>query len=169
MSDIIRFATPEMMVERMPISKSIDHEIIKTTMFTEQDTTLQNLLGTALYENLWNEIDDDSITGKRLELIKKHLRPALYHLTFRSLAIHLRLRLTDKGILVQNDENASQSDEQGSYKLQNYHKNKSQFYQKLAIEFICKHSTTFSDYSKDGEDGGVRASKKPFFSGIQLG
>ncbi len=169
MSDIIRFATPEMMIDRMPMSKSIDHEMIKATMYTEQDTSIQNLLGTALYENICKEIDTDTLTGKRLELIKKHIRPALFHHTFKSLAIHLHLRMSDKGILLQGNENSSQAEEKASYKLQSYHANKAEFYQGLAKDFICDNSTAFLDFGKKGEDGGVSPQKKSYFSGIELG
>ncbi|MCK4883245.1 MAG: hypothetical protein KAS30_00100, partial [Candidatus Diapherotrites archaeon] len=148
-------------------SKSVDHELVKKLMFTEQDTSIQNFLGSNLYNNLLEEIDGASIAGNRLELIKKHLRPALFHLTYSSLAVHGKFRLTDKGILEQSDTNASQADDAGLRKLETKHNNKAQFYLKLAFEFICENSASFKDYSSSSEDGGVNPSKRPYFSGIQ--
>lgn len=167
MAEIIRFATPEMFIDRMPASKSIDHEIIKATMYNEQDTTIHNLLGTSLYENIKSEIDNDSLAGKRLELIEKHVRSALFHLTFKALAIHLNLRMTDKGILKQSDQNAAQGDSSDSYKLQSYHQNKAEFHMELARKFICENPGSFNDYDDFPDDGGVSPGSG-YFSGFQL-
>jgi len=168
MSDITRFASVEMFIDRMPVSKSVDHELIKKTMFTEQDTTIHNFLGSSLYNNLKEEINDDSIAGNRLQLIKKHLRPALYHFTTASLALHTKFRMTDKGLLEQSDDFASQADIVGLQKMEARHRNKAEFYLKLAFEFICENEGSFDDYNKEDPNGGIKPSKGPYFSGIQL-
>jgi len=169
MSDIIRFASVEMLIDRMPISNSVDHELLKSIMFTEQDTSIQNLIGTSLYENLSKEIDEDSIGGKRLVLIKKYLRPAMYHLATRSAALHSKYRFTDKGLVEQSDTNATQADAGALNHFKAHHLNKAQFYMNLAVKFICENSASFEDYDDISENGGVRPDRKPFFSGFQLG
>jgi len=158
-----------MLIDRIPISKSVDHELLNSVMFTEQDTAIQNLIGTSLYENLSEEIDADTITGKRLVLIKKYLRPAMYHLATRSAALHSKYRFTDKGIIEQSDTNAAQADAGGLNHFKAHHLNKAQFYMKLAVEYICENSASFSDYDDISQNGGVGPDRRPFFSGFQLG
>jgi len=169
MTDIIRFASVEMMLNRMPISKTVDSELLKSILYTEQDTAIQNLLGTSLYEALQSEINDDSIGGKRLLLIQKYLRPAMFHLATRSAALHTKYRFTDKGLVEQSDTNAAQADASALNHFKSHHLNKAQFYMNLATKFICEYESCFPEYCDSSNNDGVHPSRQNYFSGIQLG
>ncbi len=166
-TDIIRLTTVEKFIDTMPVSKSVDHELMKKLIFIEQDTAIQNLLGTSLYQGLLDEIDDTgTLTPTRLELIQKYVRPALHHLAFASAILHLKFRVTDKGILEQSDDNAAQADNSGLHKLSGKHVNKSQFYQRLAIDFICDNDGAFPEYDDETDEFGIRPDKEGYNSGI---
>jgi hypothetical protein len=169
MAIIRRLITAAQLIDNVPISATADQELLKKVIYNEQETKIHNLLGSKLYRALLQEATDNVITGKRKECIDEYIRPALYQYAYRAAVLHLNLRVTDKGVMVQSDDNAAQANESQVHHLRADIKNKADFYAELAIRFICENSGDFPEYcSNDTDNGGVISRKSGYFSGIQL-
>lgn len=171
MSEIIRFISPEQLIDNVTITASTDHDVLKKCIYTAQETKIQSLLGSKLYRALKleakNEIQasPNPLAGKRKELIDDFITPALYQWAYHECTLHLNLRSTDKGVLVQSDLNAQQASASQANALRADIRNKGEFYNNLAIEFICTNSSDFPEYTQDDTDkGGVRSGRSGFSS-----
>lgn len=166
MATIRRLIKASDLKENVPISKSVDEALLKKVIYNEQQTKIQNLLGTKLFNAIMTEASDNTITGKRKQLVDDYIKPALYQWSFRAAILHLNLRVTDKGVIEQSDNNAAQADAARIKQLRNDAQNKAEFHGKLAVEFICENTGDFPEYLNDDENGGVRAQKRPYDAGI---
>lgn len=167
--EIRRLVKPSELKIFVPISSSVDEELLKKVTYNEQITRIQNLLGTKLYTALIDEATDNNIDGKRKILIDEYIKPCLYQWSYRAAILHLNLRVTDKGVLTQSDTNAQQAEPARVSHLMNEAKNKAEFHANLAVKFICKNESSFPEYGDETFDDGVRPDKKPFDSGIVFG
>ena len=166
MSEIIRFISPENLVDNIPATASVDHGLLKTTIYLAQETKIQSLLGSKLYRALKAEVKASSITGKRKELLDGFVIPALYQWAFHKSLFNTALRFTDKGLLQQSDTNATQASARDINSVRGEIRNDAEFMNTLVIEFICANLSSFPEYNQpDTENGGVGSGKKNF-SGI---
>ena len=166
MSDIVRLISPEELKDNVTLSASTDEDLIKKCIYTAQETKIQSLLGSKLYRAIKAEAKGGSISGKRKEFLDDFLTPALYQWAYHECTLHTNLRSTDKGVIVQSDLNAQQAAAGQVAHLRADIRNKAEFFNNLAIEFICANRSSFPEYTEeDIEKGGVK-SGKPSFSGI---
>ena len=168
MATINRLTTAGQLIDNVPISKTVDQELLKKVIYNQQLTKTQGLLGTKLYDAIIKEaITDANIAGNRKILLDKYLKPALHQYAYRAAVLHLKWRVTDKGILEQSDANAAQADKSSLNHLRASILNDAQFHDNLAVKFICDNAQDFPEYNNFGNDG-INPSGKPYFSGIVL-
>lgn len=172
MSEIIRFISPENLIDNIPATASVDHGLLKTTIYLAQETKIQSLLGSKLYRALKVELKalitsgSDPLAGKRKELMDDFIVPALYQWAFHKSLFHAGLRYTDKGLLQQSDTNATQASARDLNSVRSEVRNDAEFMNTLVVEFICANLSSFPEYNQpDTENGGVSSGKKNF-SGI---
>jgi hypothetical protein len=169
MATIRRLITAGQLIDNVPISATADQKLLKKVIYNEQETKIHNLLGSKLYRAILKEATNNTITGKRKQLVDEFIKPALYQYAYRAAILHLNLRVTDKGVLVQGDTNAAQGNEAQVHHLRADIKNKADFFGELAIKFICENKGSFTEYKdQDTENGGIRGRDKAYFSGIQF-
>ena len=169
MATINRLTTAKQLLDNVPMAKTTDQVLLKKVIFNEQTTKIQKLLGTKLYDAIIKEaITDDNISGNRKILLDKFLKPALHQYAYRAAILHLKWRVTDKGILEQSDTNASQADKGALNHLRASILNDAQFHADLAARFICDNEGDFPEYRNFDEEDGLRPDKKPYFSGIVM-
>lgn len=168
MATINRLTTAGQLIDNVPISKTTDQELLKKVIYNQQLTKTQGLLGTKLYDAIIKEaITDANIAGNRKILLDKYLKPALHQYAYRAAVLHLKWRVTDKGIMEQSDTNAAQADKASLNHLRASILNDAQFHDNLAVKFICENKADFPEYNNFNDEG-IGPNRKPYFSGIVL-
>ena len=166
MSEIVRFISPENLVDNIPATASVDQGLLKTTIYLAQETKIQSLLGSKLYRALKAEVKGASISGKRKECLDDFIIPALYQWSYHKALFSTALRFTDKGLLQQTDTNATQASARDLNSVRGEIRNDAEFMNTLIVEFICANLSSIPEYNqRDEENGGVGSGKKNF-SGI---
>lgn len=166
MATLKQLITPLQLINNVPIAKTADHALLDKIIYTEQETTIHNILGTTLYNKIIDEAVGGTISGKRKDLVTKYLIPCLYQYSYSQAILHLNLRVTDKGVVEQSDTNASQSSRSSVEQLRNEIVNKGQFFAELAVRFICENLEDFPEFREWDENGGIRGQDSGYFSGI---
>lgn len=173
MSDIVRFVTTKYVLDRTPIDKDLDQDIFKSVIYQQQETKTQAILGTCLYKVLKGHVKeylDNStpIPAAYSTLLYDYVRPSLVQWSYWSAILHYHNRVTDKGVINQNDNSAQQAGRASMKDLRQEVRDRAEFFDKLMHNYLEENEDSFPEYSQCCDEG-VKPQKKPYFSGIQLG
>jgi hypothetical protein len=69
----------------------------------------ENVLSVELFDEIKEEIEDDSISPANKKLLERYIRPALAHLTMSEAILDLPLTLDEKGVMLYEEEKKSVS------------------------------------------------------------
>jgi hypothetical protein len=89
------------------IDGNVEQDVIKNTIFRVQESQLQPILGTPLFNKLKEKIqewDGGVGTGDYYDLLKDYITPCLIPMVEFKITFHLRTKITSKTVGANNDE-----------------------------------------------------------------
>lgn len=108
-----------------------------------QDMGLQSIIGTSLYKSIMEEIDNDTLTEDNKYLLDEYIQIYLMYQTISDLVPIIGVKLTNLGVVISNDEHLTNLTQGDRELVQNFYKNKADFYAKRLQEFLLNNKEAY--------------------------
>ncbi len=136
-----------------------------------QDISIQNYIGTKLYDKYQSLIIDGDLEDvgneKYLELLTTHIQPMLIHYAMVHYLPFASYKVQNKGVFKHNSESATGVEKNEIDFLIEKERDIAEHYTQRFIKHMCENSTLFPEYTTNTGDD-VQPDKDAFFSGWVL-
>jgi hypothetical protein len=136
-----------------------------------QDISIQNYIGTKLYDKYQSLIIDGELEDvgneKYLELLTTHIQPMLIHYAMVHYLPFASYKVQNKGVFKHNSESATGVEKNEIDFLIEKERDIAEHYTQRFIKYMCENSTLFPEYTTNTGDD-VQPDKDAFFSGWVL-
>jgi len=136
-----------------------------------QDISIQNYIGTKLYDKYQSLIIDGELEDigneKYLELLTTHIQPMLIHYAMVHYLPFASYKVQKKGVFKHNSESATGVEKNEIDFLIEEERDIAEHYTQRFIKHMCENSTLFPEYTTNTGDD-VQPDKDAFFSGWVL-
>lgn len=153
------------------INNNVDGMYILPAIEYAQDSGLQPLIGTKLYNKLMDLVADGSISGATVYkfLLDEYITPYLVNKVTADIQIPLSFKLRNQGVVQQTGENTyvpSMKDTQ--YVIQHY-QNQADFYGNRMSDYLRANRLTYPEYCSIDSCADMPSNPDAYNTGIYLG
>lgn len=156
--------------ENSVINNNVDDMYVLPAVEYAQDSGLQPLLGTKLYNRLMDLVESGITEENDYKyLLDEYITPYLINKVTADIQIPLSFKLRNQGVIQQTGENTyvpSLKDMQ--YVAQSY-ENKANFYANRLSDFLCANRSKYPEYCKIDSCADMPSDKNAYKTGIFLG
>ena len=136
-----------------------------------QDITIQNYLGTQLYEKLQTLILNDTINdvanAKYKTLLTTYIKPMLIHWAMVYYLPFAAYTLSNKGLFKHSSENASNVEKTEVDYLVEKERDIAESYTQRFVDFMCFNNSDYPEYNSNSNDD-VNPETKNYYGGWQI-
>jgi len=152
------------------VNDNTDWKIIQPIMIIAQDQQIRPILGTALFDEIADQIYNNTVTAANTTLLNLYLRKTIIYYVLSDLAPALKYRYHNKGVMVRNSENSQPATlEEIQFEI-SYWKNKAEQQAEFTTKYLVQNNTTFPLYYNGNSDyDDVFPNKTNFRSSLYLG
>lgn len=155
------FVSQTWITDNTPINEFVEVSLIVPHVQLAQDTHVQELLGTELYEHLQSAVVNNTLTEPEKSLLKI-VRRALAYWTLEDSIPFISSRVRNAGVTKSKSASAENASISEVIRMENMSRSAAQFYAQRAINYLCTNASSFPLYpgSKD-----ISASRGTEYSG----
>lgn len=146
------FVGREDIVRNSIIDGNVDFDKFKYFIKEAQETHIQNFLGTKLYERLYNDIANDTLTGDYLTLLTDYVKPMVIQYTLVDYLPFAAYQIKNGGIFKHTSENSETASKEEVDYLVQQQRNKAEFYTRRFIDFMTYNQETYPEYNTNTND-----------------
>lgn len=169
---IVLFTTPEYMKSVSILDENIDDKKIKVAILEAQEIRLKRLLGSTLYNKYVTDITDNGaagVTGVYKTLMDNHIIHFVRYWAMYELAPFLAYNYRNKGVQVQNSDNAQPVDLQVVQMLRDEHQQKAEWYGQQMVKYLIQNATSYPEYDNNPDYDDLQSEKNNYDSPIYTG
>ena len=148
------------------IDGNVDDDYINTSIRISQDTRIQSVLGSKLYNKILNDIITTGapVGAKYIILCEDYIQKSLALWSLYEIAINLDVKLTNKGVVHQNSDFSNTADESRFQRKLNNIMNNAKFYDQRITEYLINNTDISEQFTIDGL-GKVNAKRNSYLNG----
>ena len=162
---IILLIGEQYLKEKTPLSNNIDIELLKSNIEFAQDSSIQDILGTNLYNDIQVKYSAQTLSSIEIDLVNL-IKPTLAYRSAEQSMPFINAQIRNKGINQLNSENATQADIGYMRYLREELRSRAEFLSQRVIKFLCNNSDSFPLYTTSNED--IEPSKKDGYTDFDL-
>lgn len=158
------------------IEGNVDVKLINSTTIMVQDIQLQQILGTDLYNEICNQINNstvntfDAVSAANITLLNDYITNFLLNAVIAEGCITFMYRYTNKGVISANSDNQFPISREQVQDIQAKWQNQADFYAKRLSDYLDQESSTYPLYYNGNSDSSDINPKTPKYnSGFYLG
>lgn len=152
-----------------PIQDNVDDSILAPYITKAQDTHIQQILGTDLYNKIMNDIVNNTISGNYKILLDDYITPCLIEYAFYEVMPFIALKITNKTIGRGNADYLVEGDLADLKYLRNSVRDVAEFYGTRIIGYLKQNSSFFPEYQTNSGLDKIIPNSNVYFSGVYLG
>ena len=168
MATILLLSTDKLK-KNTPIEQNVDDSVLKPYIKKSQDTHIQQILGTDLYNKILTDVQAGTITGDYKTLLDDYIQPCLIEWSFYEVLPFISLKITNKSIGRGNADYLAEADLSDLKYLRNTVRDIAQFYGERIIGYLRQYSNNFPEYSTNSGLDKIVPNSKSYFNGVYLG
>lgn len=150
-----------------PVSNNLDIEQVRPHIEFSQDSYVQDILGTNLYNDLQTKYSTQTLNAFETSLLLL-IKPALAYRSTEASIPFINTQIRNKGLNLMNSENAIQAEIDRMRYLREECRNRAEFYEERVVKYLCNNSTQFPLYNITNDDitpsGKIRYESDLYFS-----
>jgi hypothetical protein len=150
---IALFIKKQDLVRNTIINGSVDADLFMNSIRTAQYQYVQGYLGTALYDEISNQILTDTVTEDVTKLLNDYIQPFLIHFSMVDYLPYASFEIKNGGLFKTTSEKGeSVSQEEVSYLVQK-HRSSAEFYVRRFIDYMSFNaSSKFPKYFENNNE-----------------
>lgn len=147
------FIKKQDLVRNTIINGSVDADLFMQSIKTAQFQHIQGYLGTALYNEISNQILTDTVTNDVTELLNEYIQPMLIHFSMVDYLPFASYEIKNGGLFKTSSEKGeSVSQDEVSYLVQK-HRSSAEFYTRRFIDYMSFNaSSKFPKYFENNNE-----------------
>lgn len=166
--------TEKYLKESSIINDNTDMKVITPTIQLVQDIYIHPILGTDLYEEILQQIEDstedtnDAVSAANVELLDKYILPTILWYTLCECTPVFKYRYMNKGIMVKNSDNSSAADLGEIKFLMDKWKNNAELYAQRTTRFLKNNTDDYPLYIENTDCHKIKPNKTNFTGSLYL-
>ena len=145
------FISEKYIKENSAIDTNTDYKKILPTVWTCQIQYLQAYLGTAVYDDLVNEVLNDTVSANNEILLKDYVADALLYWVMYEVQIPLLFEFRNKSVSKKSSDNAQPISTKELSRIENRFKDKAEYFSKRISDYLCANRTLYPLYCTENE------------------
>lgn len=134
------------------INDSVDSELLKNSVRTAQDISLQRIIGTKLYKKILSDIDADTLTGVYKTLVDDYIQDFLLYAAYYEALEAIYLRPKNNGLLTPTGGENSINVDRSLYNVKRQSaENKAQFYAEMLTNYIAEEQSSYPELNSSNK------------------
>jgi hypothetical protein len=137
------FISEQTLKDRSVLDQNVDNKLITTTIKYVQDTRMQEVCGTTLYEKLVTDLNTNgTLSGNYKTLVDLYLTDMLIWFTLAELTMILNYKFFNKGVMNKSADDANPVSIDDLDRVKEYYWNKGEYYEARAIKHLRQSVAT---------------------------
>lgn len=146
----VLFISETFLKDNTQVSKNVDVKYIREAILWSQDSDIQPILGSTLYNKIKDEIEAATITGVYKALLDDFIQVCLKHYVIAECMPMAHYKITNKGLQIQDSEQSQPASKGNVDFLVEKETNKAEWYRQRLIDYLCENSSDFPEYETPG-------------------
>jgi hypothetical protein len=166
----VLFISETFLKQNTQVSDNVDVKYIREAILWAQDSEIQTVLGTTLYNKIKTDIAASNLAGVYLTLLEDYIQICLKHYVTAECLAMAHYKVTNKGLQIQDSEQSAPASTSGVNFLVEKEKNKAEWYKQRLIDYLCEYTSSYPEY--ENPDSGVdtiQPNRNNFSTTIYLG
>jgi hypothetical protein len=166
----VLFISENFLKDNTQVSKNVDVKYIREAILWSQDSEIQNVLGSTLYDKIKSDISGSTLSGVYKTLVDDYVQICLKHYVVAECLPMAHYKITNKGLQIQDSEQSAPASTSNVDRLVEKENNKAAWYRQRMIDFLCENSSDYPEYESpdDGVDV-IHPTRDNFRTSIYLG
>lgn len=166
----VLFISETFLKQNTQVSDNVDVKYIRESILWAQDSEIQTILGSTLYDYIKTQIAASTLTGVYKTLVDDYIQIALKHYVTAECLQMAHYKITNKGLQIQDSEQSAPASTSNVDRLVEKEINKADWYRQRLIDYLCENSSSYPEYQNpdDGVDV-IHPTRNNFRTSIYLG
>jgi hypothetical protein len=166
----VLFISETFLKQNTQVSDNVDVKYIRGAILWSQDTLIQTIIGSTLYNKLKTEISASTLAGVYKTLVDDYIQVTLKHYVTAECLDMAHYKITNKGLQIQDSEQSAPASSSRLDKIVEKENNKGDWYRQRLINYLCENSSSYPEYENpdDGVDV-IHPSDNNYRTSIYLG
>lgn len=163
------FISEEKLKQNSLINENVDDKIIRPLLIMVQDMYIQPAIGSGLYNELIDQIDNNTVTTPNNTLIVDYIQSAVIWWIMAEAPMSMTYKFRNKGVQTQNSENSNPASIEDLISVADNYKYKAEWYTKRLSNFLYANSTTYPLFLNAGSAyDTIHSNNQIYQSGMML-
>ena len=163
------FISEEKLKQNSLINENVDDKIIRPLLIMVQDMYIQPAIGSGLYNELINQIDNSTLTAANTTLITDYIQSSVIWWIMAEAPMSMTYKFRNKGVQTQNSENSNPANIEDLISVADNYKYKAEWYTKRLSNFLYANSTTYPLFLNAGNAyDTIHSNNQIYQSGMML-
>lgn len=150
------------------ISDNADMKLITPTILLVQDMHIHPLLGTDLFDEVCDQIDNNNTTALNQTLLDDYVLPALMWYVQSKVAPIFKYRFENKGVMVKNSDNSSSADLNEVQYMMDTFRQYAEEYAQRCTRYLEENSNDYPLYTLNSDGDDIQARANNYSNGFAL-
>jgi len=146
---MILFIDPEYLKNNTFLNGSVEDSYLRPAMNLAQDKWISPYLGDNLYSKLKTDVENSTLTGDYLTLVRDYIRPALAWWTVVEYMPNALNKIDNSGIVQRTSEDVQPASSADATRLQEQARQSAHYYTEIMWRYLCHNSDLFDEYSEN--------------------
>lgn len=163
------FISEEKLKQNSLINENVDDKIIRPLLIMVQDMYIQPAIGSGLYNELINQIDNSTLTAANITLITDYIQSSVIWWIMAEAPMSITYKFRNKGVQTQNSDNSSPASIEDLISVADNYKYKAEWYTKRLSNFLYANSITYPLFLNAGNAyDTIHSNNQIYQSGMML-
>jgi len=149
------FISPDFIKENSSINGNVDDKYIKTTIYLAQKLYLIPILGTTLYNEINDEIVNNTLSADNTTLLTDYVDDCLLYYVLSEGISLFTYKIENKSVVKKNSDNSQPIDSEEVQILRDDYKNKAEYFGQRVTNYLCENASTTKYASWYSPDNGI--------------
>jgi len=141
------------------IDDNVDEQYIRPAIITAQEISLQQTIGTSLYDAICDMVDDGSIEDDEntnyKDLLDNYIAIYLAYVVMSDIQLPIQYKIRNKGIITTNDDRVYNASMEDTLLMKQYWSNKADFFGGRLSKYLRCNKELFPEYKCSCSNGGL--------------
>lgn len=167
--DDVYLIDSEYVKNNTPINNDVDEDLIAPYIIKVQNTHLQSVLGTNLYNKILTDVLNGTLTGVYKTLVDDYILRMVNEWVFYEALPFISIKINNKSIGRGYSEFFTEGDVADLKYLRNTIRDMAEFYSTRLTQYLKENSNEYPEYLNNSGLDKMQPNRKNYFSGIYTG
>jgi len=153
-----------------PMEGNIDETLFTQAVLYVQEIFVKDICGTALYNELLDQVENSTLTALNTTLINDYLQPCLRYYIMAEMVRPLAIRFTNVGVMQNNTTHSQPVTGSDLTTTEDHYRNRAESLGTRASNYLCANESSYPLYNNPGtSEDTIHPKREQFKSTMYFG